>query len=360
LVVSGNLNRHSTMKNNFTVFYSWQSDIRRNRNIIQTCLEKAIKEIIKKEHKIIDLEINIDRDTSNKSGSPEIANTIFQKIKGCDIFVCDVTIVNKNKLSNLFKYRLTPNPNVLIELGYAVNLLGWERIICINDIKFSKLEDLPFDIRGHRITSFQSSEQNFKDNLVSHLKRAVEFIISNYETIVEDQLKDSNKFHDLYIYNQIGKICSEVTLLDSLSLCINSLHINQLYLDHWDDLQEFYKLSINIFLDNELDALMKNFLKNLNDFDTIVVTYFHFNDKSSPEYLRYISMKVNGETLTEEEEFDYKQFQTYSPHKDPFHDETWADSDKRIHKLQDTLYEQGEKVKSSYREFVMRVKQTLM
>ncbi len=348
------------MKNDFTVFYSWQSDIRRNRNLIHTCLEKTIKEIKKKEHKDIALEINIDRDTANKSGSPEIANTIFQKIKSCDIFICDVTIVNRTNLSRLLNYRLTPNPNVLIELGYAVNLLGWEKIICINDTKFSKLEDLPFDIRGHRITSFQSSKNNFKDDLVSHLKRAIEFIINNYDTIVEDQLKDSNKSHDLNIFKQIGKICSEVTLLDSLSLCINSLHINQLYLDHWDNLQEFYKFSINIFLDNELDSLMKIFLTELNDFDNIVVTYFHFNDKSSPEYLRYISMKGNGETLTEEEEFDYKQIQTYSPHKDPFHNETWPESDKRIHKLQESLYQQGEKVKLSYREFVMKVKQKLM
>lgn len=242
------------MKNDFIVFYSWQSDIRRNRNLVQGCLEKAIKEIKKKKHKDIALEINIDRDTANKSGSPEIVNTIFQKIKNCDIFVCDVTIVNSTKISRLLKYRQTPNPNVLIELGYAVNLLGWERIICINDTKFSKLEDLPFDIRGHRITSFQSLKENFKEDLVSHLKRAIEFIIDNYDTIAIEQLKDSNKSHDLNIYKQLDKICSEVILLDSLSHCINSLHINQLYLDHWDDLQEFYKFSINLFLDNELNS----------------------------------------------------------------------------------------------------------
>lgn len=105
---------------------------------------------------------------------------------------------------------------------------------------------------------------------------------------------------------------------------------------------------------------MKSFLKELNEFDTIVVTYFHFDDKSSPDYLKYISMKANGETLTEEEEFDYKQIQTYRPHKDPFQNETWPESDKRIYKLQDSLYEQGEKVKSTYKEFVMKVKQKLM
>jgi hypothetical protein len=348
------------MKNNFTVFYSWQSDIRRNRNLIQSCLEKAIKEIKKNEHRDIELEINIDRDTANKSGSPAIANTIFQKINNCDIFVCDVTIINRSRLSRLFRHRLTPNPNVLIELGYAVNLIGWERVICINNTKFSKLEDLPFDIRGHRITSFQSSKRNFKEDLIRHLKNAVEFIINNYEVIVADQLKDSNKRHDLNIYNKITKICNEVTLLDSISLCVNSLHINQLYLEHWDALQEFYRLSINIFLDDELNDSMKSFLKELDYFDNIVSTHFHLKDRSNQEYLRYISMEANGKTLTKEEEHNYKQMQTYSPHKDPFHDETWPDANKRIHKLQENLYEQGQKLKSSYREFVMKVKQKLM
>ena len=58
------------MKSNFTIFYSWQSDLKNNS--IQTCIEKAIKEVKRKFEKEINLEINVDRDTRNKSGSPSI------------------------------------------------------------------------------------------------------------------------------------------------------------------------------------------------------------------------------------------------------------------------------------------------
>lgn len=348
------------MRNSFTIFYSWQSDIRRNRNLILNSLEKAIKEVQKSRLQEIALEITLDRDTVNKSGSPAISDTIFEKIRRCDIFVCDITIINKSKLIRVLRHRLTSNPNVLIELGLAIQVVGWDRIICVNDTKYSSIEDLPFDIRGHRITSFKSSENNHKDNLTKQLKSAIKYIVENYDKIIAEQQKTSNKLHDLTIYDRIDEICEETTLLDSISSCVNSLHINQLYLDYWDSLQQFYRLSINRFIDNELDELMKVFLQTLNDLDTIVTTYFHFDDKTNSEYLRFLSMKVNGETLTEDEEFEYKQIQTYSPHKEPFRSESWEQADKRIQKLQNELYEQGEKVKGSYKALVMKIKQTLM
>jgi hypothetical protein len=347
------------MKNNFTIFYSWQSDIKRNRNFIQTCIEKAIKEIKQKLPNEIELEINIDRDTTNNSGSPEIANTIFEKIKNCDIFVSDVTIINKTLLSSLMKHRLTPNPNVLIELGYAVNLIGWQRVICINDTKFSLIEDLPFDIRGHRITTFKSSDKKAKEELILILKKAFQSIINNYDNIIAEQLKASNKFHDLNIYKQITKICNETTLTYSISLCVNSLFVNQVYLDNWNDLQRFYQLSINLFLDKELDDLMKCFLKELDEFDTIVITYFKLND-SNKSYLENLAKKVNGELVSDDDIYDYKQSKKYIPHKEPFRNESWEDADKRIYKLINTLDQQGEKVKISFKTLTLKIKEKLM
>lgn len=348
------------MKNNFSVFYSWQSDIRNNRNFIQSCIEKAIKDIIKKQNKDIKLEINIDRDTRNKSGSPAIANTIFGKIEIADVFICDVTIINKNFINQIFKARFTPNPNVLIELGYAVHILGWERIICISNTEFSDIEVLPFDIRGHRITTFHGTNKDSKEKLTRTLATAIGSIIINYDKILSEQSKTNNRVHDLDIYKRLNEICTETTLLDSISVVVNSLFTNKYYLNIWDSLQEFYKLVINNLIDTELDSLVRIFLQDLNDFDTIVTTKFHFEDKENSTYQCYLSMKVSGETLTEDEEFDYEQSQTYIAHKDPYGNETWAESDKRIYKLQDELYEQGEKVKSSYRRFIMKIKQTHM
>ncbi|MBL0439820.1 nucleotide-binding protein [Aeromonas caviae] len=110
------------------IFYSWQSDIpsRLNRNIIEDALNRALKAIRRDETE--SLEPVLDRDTSGVPGSPSISDTIFKKISSADIFVADVTIINKNSDN-----KKTPNPNVLIELGFAISQLGWDRIILIQN-----------------------------------------------------------------------------------------------------------------------------------------------------------------------------------------------------------------------------------
>lgn len=137
------------------IFYSWQSDLpgSQTRYVIQDCIEatvKAMKDTV---------EIVADRDTKGEFGSPDIAQTIFSKIDECDIFVADVSIINKyhsvdgdgNPNKDI---KTSPNPNVLLELGYAAHVLGWENVICIIDTDFGSLEDLPFDIGHRRLTPY--------------------------------------------------------------------------------------------------------------------------------------------------------------------------------------------------------------
>ncbi|RTM15386.1 MAG: hypothetical protein EKK33_02145 [Bradyrhizobiaceae bacterium] len=61
----------------------------------------------------------------------------------------DVSIINKAAGG-----RPTPNPNVLIELGYALRTLGYERIILVFNRAFGKIEDLPFDLRARRVLAY--------------------------------------------------------------------------------------------------------------------------------------------------------------------------------------------------------------
>lgn len=62
---------------------------------------------------------DIDRDTQGLAGAPDIGDSIYDKIDSADIFIADVTIINQD-----YAGRKTPNPNVLIELGYAIKALG--------------------------------------------------------------------------------------------------------------------------------------------------------------------------------------------------------------------------------------------
>jgi len=142
------------------IFYSWQSDIENkfNRNFIKDCLERAIKQL-NQELEIEDA-LRLDHDTKGVEGSPDITSTILNKIEKSDIFIGDITFITKSKSK---KY--CSNPNVLIELGYALNSLGDERIINVMNSSFgSPDKKLPFDLAHKRWPIIYSlNEDNYAD-----------------------------------------------------------------------------------------------------------------------------------------------------------------------------------------------------
>jgi hypothetical protein len=135
------------------IFYSWQSDLpnRTNRSFIQQALENVTKGI--RSDDSVDVEPVVDRDTQGVPGSPDIAKTIFQKIASADIVVADVSFINPSQQG-----RRTPNPNILLELGYALHALGDERVILVFNTAYGTLEGLPFDLRMRRVMPFSMPE----------------------------------------------------------------------------------------------------------------------------------------------------------------------------------------------------------
>jgi hypothetical protein len=138
------------------VFYSWQSDHPNatNRGFIETALGKAIRKLNEGRDAEVDLVV-LDRDTANVSGTPEIASTIFDKIEQANAFVADVTTILRKARDDGSGDRTSPNPNVLLELGYAAKALGWDRIICVANLAYGNREELPFDLRGRRILAYE-------------------------------------------------------------------------------------------------------------------------------------------------------------------------------------------------------------
>ena len=149
---------------NDRIFYSWQSDLPNatNRGFIQGALEQAAKSI--RSDGTLAVEPVVDRDTQGAPGSPDISATIFEKIDTSSVFVADVSNIapagNSGGLLSLFRSkraRPVPNPNVLVELGYAVGKLGWSRIVLVLNTAFGPVEQLPFDLRQRRVCCYRSS-----------------------------------------------------------------------------------------------------------------------------------------------------------------------------------------------------------
>jgi len=132
----------------FRVFYAWQSDRPNNlcRALIRRALDQAT-DLIQTELAVDDAErtVEIDQDTQGVAGSPPIAETILKKIRECHAFVADLTFMPSSK-----DVKVTPNPNVLIEYGYAMGALSDQRIVGVFNEAFGAVADLPFDLQHRR------------------------------------------------------------------------------------------------------------------------------------------------------------------------------------------------------------------
>jgi hypothetical protein len=113
----------------FKIFYAWQSDRPNNCNraFIRKALDKVANDLnaeLKIEDALRPMEIEVDQDTQGVPGSPNIAETILQKISESDVFVGDLTFIGfsekKNKKGN---FKKLPNPNVMLEYGFALSQL---------------------------------------------------------------------------------------------------------------------------------------------------------------------------------------------------------------------------------------------
>lgn len=152
----------------FKIFFSWQSDLSNNKTtrFIDECLiavEDIMKDIVS---------IKPDRATEGLTGSPDITESIFSKIDDAGLFIADLSIVNKFVVESEEEAeenrKFTPNPNVLLETGYAARSLGWDRVICLFNQEYGNPSDFPFDIDHRRMTPYQftqSTRENEKKRI---------------------------------------------------------------------------------------------------------------------------------------------------------------------------------------------------
>lgn len=166
------------------IFFSWQveTDLQgfKNKAFLKDCIGSAIKQIENK-GTLKGIHFELIEGLNKTSGNPEVAPLMFSQIDDCDIFIGDMTIVQRicsrlepfrNKKGLYFRY--SPNCNVYGEYNRALGLHKdfWKQIILLlNDTNKSPKEDssvIPFDTCHRRwpITF------NLKDNSVESRTKA--------------------------------------------------------------------------------------------------------------------------------------------------------------------------------------------
>lgn len=170
----------------FVLFYAWQSDRASNatRYFIQEALAAAADQI--NSDPDVPYRVRIDQDTQGVPGLCDIPATILAKIDACDGFVCDLTYIAMTATEpdgdDEFKPRYCSNPNVLFELGYAFQLLGEGRIVCVMNRHYGPAAEQIFDLAHRRFPITYSwpngsaSKKTVKAELLKQLVSAIQLL----------------------------------------------------------------------------------------------------------------------------------------------------------------------------------------
>ena len=211
------------------------------------------------------------------------------------------------------KKRLTPNPNVLIELGFAINQLGFGKIICINNDSFGAVENLPFDIRQNRIARYElSSKPNLKEQkakLKNILKGDLLCIVENYDNLGAEKSQWAYGAHDAKIFQNLQLIWGGRSFKNILEEMIDG----DVHKSEYEILKEtiaYIEREGNSFIDSELKKGTEKLLKKLETFRLAIASLGKICDHEKNDY--YFELVRREEWRGSQEEYEKRRGDDYN------------------------------------------------
>jgi hypothetical protein len=267
----------------YIAFYSWESDLpnNTNRSFIELIIKEGIKAFNNSQLEIQDREeISLDKDTQGVPGAANIVSTIIDKIKACDIFIADISIINNNEMI----YRKTPNPNVMLELGYALATLGTEKTILFFNEYYGNEKDIPFDIFQNKRINYNLSPESEKAELRKQLSKQIcnsfGLIVKNTPSkIIKNPIIDTyfvenkNELHEIILnYNDFN-------LNSELQYCLTEERnidlIDGSFDPNWSEKKQKYKTELYSYSQSIKDHLedyyIHQYKNNFQKFSLAVV-----------------------------------------------------------------------------------------
>lgn len=290
----------------FRVFYSWQSDLpsKANLNAIRKALKDACKKLSKNHP---DTSFIADEATRDTAGSPNIAQTILEKIQKADAFVSDITTITPNDFS-----RACPNPNVTYELGYAVGQLGWDRVVLLFNKSFGNFpKDLPFDLSQQRVSSYnvpEEGDRNGQNDLVRLLEVAIGGVFEkNPKTPIELRGVSIDKIQHERDVENMNWLMSTLHI-PSLDLHVEDLPrcIYERIFHFWEEFKSVASNSLFALYDERLENLVSSLFQSWQVTLSFGHQYRLVPGKHSYD-ARYIFSNPMDAALNEEQQKDWDE-----------------------------------------------------
>lgn len=172
---------YMTDNKSFTVFFSWQSDVPENSDLLRSFIKTSIKKLETTQN------VNVLYDEASRSvvGSQKVEEVILEKIRACDVFIADITPITRIETEEGEKKRikLLPNPNVAFELGYAMHCLPMEQVLIVLPTGISHGQ-LPFDFNHNRLIEFDEQTNPMDEEIEKSLAFCMKTRTSLFDVIV--------------------------------------------------------------------------------------------------------------------------------------------------------------------------------
>lgn len=177
-----------------SVFYAYSN----NKDETKMTYEKVCE-------KLDDIIIDVCNNDSNNSH--QLLNKIKNHIKTADIFVCDITP------DYILNYNVSlPNPNAMIELGYALRYFENSNIILLLNEKICN--KIPSMLSGFEITNYNSDNNEYHLDIIEKIKSN----INNYK---------SNDGWNTFEYSLSQKFITSLQGIIDINLIEYTIRINQ-------------------------------------------------------------------------------------------------------------------------------------
>ncbi|WP_396146723.1 hypothetical protein [Flavobacterium sp.] len=201
----------------YKVFFAFQMDIddRFGKGFIQSAIEIAIQKF-----KTEGIDISLDFGFRGTPGTPLLIEEMLKKSSESDMVIVDLTFTSSKAWSEAKKIKIwgkeikikgkellmldftqekkSPNPNVLLETGYAWAKKGTYRTLVVMNEAFGAPDELPVDLKGFRWgITYDLNEGNYKAR-----KEKRKILADN----LYDAIKASIKSEALYLQEKLTPI----------------------------------------------------------------------------------------------------------------------------------------------------------
>ncbi|RBL90447.1 hypothetical protein [Chitinophaga flava] len=199
----------------YTVFFAYQSDI--PSEFGQQFISKALKDASKKIKEKKKVEVKIEVGSRGTPGTPILIEEMLSKSRKADMVIVDLTFTSSKVWANAKKFSIgnreirilknvedkpSPNPNVLLETGYAWAQKGFYRTLAIMNNAYGNPKNLPVDLKGFRWgITYNLNEKNYGE-INNEREKTVEAL---YTAIANAINSDTEYQRDRYAPIRISK-----------------------------------------------------------------------------------------------------------------------------------------------------------